>query len=156
MWSHYAEYHKGFVLEFRIPVMGDSRDLLLATDRLLPHPVTYQVNRPIIDIGHYTQEELFSKSLLMKSSDWCYEEEERVIDKKRPPGVFNYSRDEILSSVIAGMKMPQKSLLVLKELCDKLADSSLPSLKLYRAEASTATYALHVPDHPRLASQAKV
>ena len=27
MWSHYAEFHQGFVLEFRIPIKGSRRDL---------------------------------------------------------------------------------------------------------------------------------
>lgn len=154
MWSHYADYHRGFVLEFRIPTKGVKRDLVLSTDRLLPFPVTYQVGRPRIDIGSYAQETLLHKILLTKSTNWEYEEEERVIDENRPPGVFKYRRDEILCSVIAGMRMSSDNFGSGHSLCQTLANSSIPTLNLYRAAPNPETYELHVPNHPRLARTA--
>ena len=36
MWSHYAEEHKGFVLEFKIPTSGYMGDELIANEHLFP------------------------------------------------------------------------------------------------------------------------
>ncbi len=95
MWSHYAERHKGFVLEFRIPVLGETRDLAYATDRLLPLPVTYQSGRPTIRIGAELPEDLVNRIVLTKSEEWEYEAEERVVDHLRPPGLPLPSRRDL-------------------------------------------------------------
>lgn len=153
MWSHYADYHKGFVIELRIPVMGYMPDIMLSTDRLLPFPVIYQENRPKIDIGNYTKESLLNEILLTKSTNWAYEEEERVIAEDRPPGIFKYRRDEILCSVIAGMRIRNENYQRLQSICETIEKKSISNLKLYKAEPIADTYELQVPGHPRLARQ---
>lgn len=150
MWSHYAEFHQGFVLEFRIPVMGTKEDLAYATDRLLPFPVTYQRDRPVVEVGEFDGERLLHKILLTKSDLWAYEEEERVISEQRPPGIFSYRRDEILCSVIAGMRITECNLEVLTSICNKVKGVAIPDLSLYKAEPLKDKYALRVPEHPRL------
>lgn len=150
MWSHYADFHHGFVLEFRIPIMGQKRDVSLATDRLLPFPVSYREDRPHILIGVEQPKDLMEKVLLTKSLDWKYEEEERVIDKDRGPGIRPFRRDEVLCSVIAGMKMVDKNYQELNELVSGLANRAIPSLDLFRARAKEGEYRLYVEGHPRL------
>jgi hypothetical protein len=151
MWSHYADYHRGFVLEFRIPVKGTKGDLELSTDRLLPFRVTYQANRPRIDVGNHMKESLLEMILLTKSLNWQYEEEERVLDKNRPPGIFRYRRDDILCSVIAGVKMNKDNIQRLRDICQAVAGTTIPTLKVFQAVAYSDSYDIHVPDHPRLA-----
>ena len=150
MWSHYAENHKGFVLEFRIPVQGEKRDLAYATDRLLPYPVIYQPGRPSIKVGVELPEDLVNRIVLTKSNEWEYEAEERVVDHLRPPGIYPYSRNEILSSVIAGSRMEEQQYVELARIVSTAAESGLPDLKLYRAAQSTTEYKILVPEHPRL------
>ena len=151
MWSHYADFHRGFVLEFRTPIMGSKEDLRLSTDRLLPFPVHYKANRPHIEIGLKLPDDLVERVLLTKSLDWEYEEEERVIDKERGPGIYGYKRDDVLCSVIAGMKMSEDNHRQLSSLVSNLAQHSIANLKLFRARAKEDEYSLVVKGHPRLA-----
>ena len=149
MWSHYAEFHRGLVLEFRIPILGYKEDVPLAIDRLLPNPVRYTHQRPHIKMGLEDPQDLVNKCLLTKSVDWEYEKEERVIDHVRGPGIFSYRRNEILSSVIAGLRMTDQNMSRLKSIVVGLS-SEMPNLKLYRAEVHTGTFDLYVPGHPSL------
>jgi Protein of unknown function (DUF2971) len=150
MWSHYAQQHRGFVLEFRIPVMGTPADLGLATDRLLPFPVKYKLDRPVIQIGASNTEGLVETALLTKSIDWKYEAEERVISEDRQPGIFPYRRDDILCSVIAGMRMSEANYKTLESAVYKLAQGPIPNLKLFKATPKRTEYKLEVPGHPRV------
>lgn len=157
MWSHYADFHRGLVLEFRIPIMGIHKDLLLATDRLLPLPVCYTVNRPYIKLGIEDHpDDLFNKVALTKSIDWKYEKEERVIDHQRGPGIYKYRRDEILCSVIAGLKMREDNYTYLESVVDHISRESVPNLSLFKAQEKGEYYKLFVEGHPRLESVEKV
>ena len=153
MWSHYADNHKGFVLEFRIPVLGEKRELAYTTDRLLPFPVTYQPGRPSIRIGVELPKDLVNRIVLTKSNEWEYEAEERVVDHLRPPGIYPYRRNEILCSVIAGMRMAKPNYLELARIVSEAAESGLPGLALYTAAQSPTEYKLSIPGHPRLAGK---
>lgn len=153
MWSHYADFHKGLVLEFRIPFMGVRDDLALSIDRLLPFSVKYASQRPHIKIGTELPHDLVDKLVLTKSRDWEYEEEERVIDRDRGAGIFPYRRDEILSSVIAGLRISEGNFKRLETLIQNLSDSSMPNLSIFRAHEKKGDYQLEVMGHPRLDPQ---
>jgi hypothetical protein len=150
MWSHYAKYHTGFVLEFRIPFVGTHSDVSKVVDRLTPMPVHYTDKRPVITLGVEDDIELLDKQLLTKSNVWEYEEEERVIDHLRKPAIYPYSRNEILSSVIAGMKIEMDDLRILENAVAALSKNEMPSLKLYGAAEVPDRFELTVPGHPRL------
>jgi len=150
MWSHYAELHKGFVLEFRIPVLGEERDMAYATDRLLPFPISYQQGRPNIKIGTDMPNDLVERIVLTKSADWIYEAEERVVDHLRPPGVYPYRRDEILATVIAGMRMEPSNRAELGKIVALAAETGLSGLKVYDAVEVPSDFGILVPSHPRL------
>src|SRR5690606_22952386 len=79
MWSHYADFHRGFVVEFRIPTRGISSDVSPAMRLLVPQPVKYQLDRPVINFGINWTVEHLEAALLTKSKHWAYEQEERVI-----------------------------------------------------------------------------
>jgi Protein of unknown function (DUF2971) len=71
MWAHYAESHKGFVVEFH------PRHRLFADDEF--GPVDYQDQRPQVEDRHQGEEEL-GRMLFRKSRvDWGYEEEWRFV-----------------------------------------------------------------------------
>lgn len=153
MWSHYAQSHQGFVVEFKIP--RSSRDpntiASISTDLnsyLIPHEVEYLPTRPKHDFGSTTSLDY----LLTKSEDWKYEAEHRVFARRA--GIHLYKRDEILASVIAGMRMSEPNFATLKEIVGCAAKHSHLDLNLFKAEEIEDKYRLVVPGHPRLSSSA--
>ncbi|MDP3453853.1 DUF2971 domain-containing protein [Methyloversatilis sp.] len=153
MWSHYADFHRGFVLEFRIPLRGREEEAKFARDRLTPFPVRYSENRPHVEMFS-NPHDLVEKILLTKSLDWAYEAEERVVDQIRGPGIFKYRRDDILRSIICGVKMPLDDFNRLQAVVAALAESFMPNLRIFRAEEYPRKYGIHVPGHPRLGNLA--
>lgn len=81
MWAHYAEQHKGLVIEF------DFQNILiensLGSAGIKMFPVDYRNERPIIDvlIDPDTKEwsDQFNDFPLVKSLDWKYEDEYRTV-----------------------------------------------------------------------------
>jgi len=150
MWSHYADFHRGFVLEFRIPVKGIEKDIALINERLLPFPIQYRKERPRICIEGVIPDELVDKLVLTKSTDWEYEDEERVIDHHRGPGIHHYRRDEILCSVIAGMNIENNKYVELQSILKKLENNNHINIPIFRIHEKINEYKLIVNDHPRL------
>jgi hypothetical protein len=91
MWSHYADGHRGVVLELR-PIIERG------TATLFAHPVVYSTEVPVAAtleeyVGFLTGEKLkpdasnaFEKSAYTKSSVWNYENEWRILDKSTVVG----------------------------------------------------------------------
>ena len=149
MWSHYADHHRGFVVEFKIPIRGPGHQVELWTRKLVPLEVQYDVERPKLVLADGNPTDLLERVVLTKSLDWAYEEEERVIDHVRGPGIHEYYRDEILSSVIAGLKMSNDDYARLR---DSVSNLSNPNVKLYLAERDPKKYSICVESHPRISS----
>lgn len=146
MWSHYAEHHKGFVVELRIS-MDAPVDLL---EGIMPLPVVYQVERPVVD---WAAEFDVAQYFLTKSPDWKYEQEERILTTWDGPGIHPYSRKHFLWSVIAGSRMSLENYLVLKSAVDQVGREIGREIPLYRAELARSEYKVYVPGHPTAASQ---
>jgi hypothetical protein len=120
MWSHYADNHRGAVLGFRptIQLGGTTR---FATTTLFARPVAYSLEVPIAAtleeyVGYLTGEkakpdasEAFEKSAYIKSSVWAYENEWRVLEKKRTgdegPFAYREFHPQELDSVFLGCRM---------------------------------------------------
>jgi hypothetical protein len=85
MWSHYADHHRGFVVEFDpTHPFFDQRAAPTDPIRWL-RPVEYSPGRrslmvPAIgqDDGHY-QEEVITATFLTKAEEWRYDEEWRMV-----------------------------------------------------------------------------
>ena len=84
MWSHYADSHKGFCIEYDYSLMD------IDAHTILPLPVVYSDERPLISwkaAFDNTPENLeeavaqFTKGLLTKDSIWSYENEWRILVK---------------------------------------------------------------------------
>jgi len=121
MWAHYAQQHKGFVVEFDIPVeITDIDDP--PTDRILewliPQKIKYQKTKPVVNFFD-DKDVKIKKQFLVKGECWRYEQEERVIDYVRGAGIHKYDRETILHSVIAGMKMEDCNYMTLVESINK-------------------------------------
>lgn len=94
MWAHYADQQKGAVLRFECLDALDSATLLAEPVRYdknppkLP-PVGFWV-RAMFDLEKIDWEEFFSEYYYLKSPEWRYEREWRVVTYARPhePGLF--------------------------------------------------------------------
>ena len=150
MWSHYADFHKGFVVGFRIGVEGlVAEDLKKHGFHLLPYKVEYTSKRPMVNLGSDSKSDQMKKILLTKSEHWKYEAEQRVIDIDRGPGIHAYDRDRTLNCVIAGMRMSDGDFEVLKQAVADLNEfPTLAHVKLYRAKASRTNFEVEIPGFP--------
>jgi len=116
MWSHYANSHNGFCIEWDAGAMS-------------PDKVTYQEKLPTLDllefiestIGLRTKDEIASQAwvaLKVKLQEWKYESEYRINLSKRAHelivkdlGKFALVKfqPEWIKSIIFGCRMPQKT-----------------------------------------------
>lgn len=141
MWSHYAEHHKGFVVELEISM--DAPMPLL--ELVAPFPVVYQKERPLLDWGSGCDIEQY---FLTKSEDWAYEEEERILATSQGPGIHSYSRQHFLKSVIAGAKMSSADFSSLEASVAQAGCDIGRGIPLYKAELAKDRYRVYVPGHP--------
>ena len=99
MWSHYAQHHRGFCVEY------DSREG--TTLRNLAHEVRYQDEAPSLGAADFAAEkrvEAFDNMWLTKATCWSYEQEWRVLMKE---GNRSYAVPSDVLSIIFGARMPQ-------------------------------------------------
>lgn len=96
MWSHYADQHRGYCLEFE------------ATDHTYmfgeAHPVSYSDDYPSVEFYTVTSSEKVHLSFLSKYRGWSYEQEWRVVDTRNGPGLRSYP-PELLRGVSFGLRM---------------------------------------------------
>ncbi|WP_420598967.1 DUF2971 domain-containing protein [Neptuniibacter sp.] len=148
MWAHYANDHRGFVVEFKIPVEGELSVAHQHDEFLVPFSVEYTQERPQTHIVDNEPDQV-EKCLLTKCDDWAYEEEERVISYQRPAGIHQIS-PLLLSSVIAGMRMPAKDVELLNEAIQQHNQTHKKDVSLYHARPDQREYLIKVDGHPRL------
>lgn len=99
MWSHYADHHRGFCIEY------DCREGTKL--RELAHKVRYEDSLPRLtaaDFAPPNSEKTLDVLWLTKSTSWSYEQEWRVMMAK---GNKDYQAPSSLVSVIFGARMPE-------------------------------------------------
>ena len=148
MWSHYAEFHRGFVVGFRVNWNEmDPTRLHSAGLNLITQEVTYSKHRPEVMFASDSNTEFLGKLLLTKALPWEYESEQRVIDMKRGPGIHPYKRDELLGCVIAGARMPAEHACELQRIVRELRQTpALSHLTFHQATISHSDYKIDIPD----------
>jgi hypothetical protein len=127
VWSHYADQHRGFSLIFNA-----DNDLFGGALK-----VKYQDQYPSIDVTEENDGEILRNSVLVKFSDWSYEEEFRLVSESEPN--FEYALpvinkimkfpSDMLIGVIYGCKISDSDRLLLENLCNNY------STKLYKKQA---------------------
>jgi len=99
MWSHYADEHKGYCLEFAAsdttPFFGEAQK------------VNYSNEFPVVDFFETPHDKQVDLIFLTKFIGWHYEEEHRIIDHQLGPGLRSYP-PELLKSVTFGLRMPEQ------------------------------------------------
>ncbi|MGH8009150.1 MAG: DUF2971 domain-containing protein, partial [Candidatus Binatia bacterium] len=95
MWSHYGHEHQGYCLEFE------------ATDHTVvfgeAQPVLYSDDYPVVDFFNTPKEKQVDLIFLTKYIGWAYEQEWRIVDFQKGPGLREYP-PELLKRVIFGLR----------------------------------------------------
>lgn len=138
MWSHYARDHKGICLEFA--VQGTKFHIALK--------VRYQKEYPTLLL--HDPESQFNM-ILVKSDDWMYEQEFRLIcprftDIRASPLIMEGNYLNIgphdLTSIILGCQIQDEAKAKIKELVRQYA----PNVKLRQARMAPNRYRLDIDD----------
>lgn len=145
MWAHYANSHKGFVIEFN----GDHKWFRDAAN--LPvgfghfGPVHYGINRPN---SQYMSEQSYADTFLNKSMEWKYEQEWRMIrrlDEAVHPlpigGLFDLPPDAITAIIFGCQIAPDDRNAALSTL---KTDTSLAHVAVKQARIDEQLYKLHI------------
>jgi hypothetical protein len=131
MWSHYADCHRGFCLQFNIKTTHYPFGELL-------FKVEYASSYPKIDI--LSDREYQTKNVLLTKSDsWKYEKEWRIFNPDSGPGILAYPT-EMLTGVIFGCEMPHES----RQLIREWAKGRGIPLKFYQAIKKEAEFGLEI------------
>ena len=101
MWSHYAEAHAGFCLEFNRANPFFSRAWPIEDE-------DYRPDRPCLNLIEPPDSKKTVEALFTKAIDWKYEHEWRIVDHENGPGVQIYPSDA-LSGVILGCRISPKN-----------------------------------------------
>ncbi|WP_338919263.1 DUF2971 domain-containing protein [Pseudomonas silesiensis] len=155
MWSHYAQHHTGFVVEFQEPEVIPPRENGLHQRWLITFEVKYTVDRPVVERWKRTELTSIDKIFMSKSIEWEYEEEERVVNYMDGPGIFEYE-PSLLKSVIAGCKISDKHFALLSAAVKEANKYRTIKISLFRAELDERKYRLNIPrfNRPRSATTA--
>ncbi|RML60337.1 hypothetical protein ALQ93_02972 [Pseudomonas syringae pv. pisi] len=144
MWSHYAKYHTGAVVEFKIPIdIGYERHFETYYN-LLPFDVKYSKARPTMEYSaDPTDAETIVDTLFMTKSDvWAYEQESRVIKNYGGEGIFEYNRKH-LNAVIIGAK--NNELKQIHAMVKKASTEIGQEVGFFRAGFCDKTYSIKIP-----------
>lgn len=153
MWAHYADCHKGFVIEFDVTSSFFHQRRTEKDELRHLRGVEYRKERPAITLTNTDMSELF----LTKSDHWKYEKEWRMVaaladaNKVIPDmggDVYLYEFPaEAIKSVFAGSRMqPETFSALMKSLED---DPSLSHLKVFKAKVHPNNYSLIFESYER-------
>ncbi|WP_288212551.1 DUF2971 domain-containing protein [uncultured Aeromonas sp.] len=145
MWSHYADYHKGFVVGFRYSKPEDLQENVEDTrvEQIIPYIVNYSKNKPVYTLSS----KAFDMSILLtKDAVWGYENEERTFTWGEMPGIHKYDRAKRLHCVIAGAKISKDDLGLLRNAVQQASKELGRKIKFKQARLSEKTYDLEFVD----------
>ncbi len=127
MWTHYADNHQGYCLEFSSRIKGPLSNK--------PSRIQYQREYPIIRFTQQSSGERGRAGFLTKASDWEYEKEWRLLAKTE--GHFLFKSDALIG-LILGCKTKDEDRRLIEEW---ISQRSTP-LNLWKAEMHKEKFAL--------------
>lgn len=148
MWAHYAESHKGFVVEFDSGSEFFDQTLSAQDNLRKLLKVEYSEKRPSLTISDITEVELF----LAKSKHWEYEKEWRmVMPLKEACEVISHSAGDIylfeyprqaIRSIVFGARMQEE---LIRDVVSGLASAGgFEHVIFYKAEIHAELYEINV------------
>jgi hypothetical protein len=145
MWSHYAEFHKGAVVEFKIPVNTWPKGKVdFDHEDLIALDVVYQTERPSFrhDGSIANPDTILNTLFLTKAEQWRYEQESRVIKNEGGAGIFPF-RQDLLNGVILGAKNKDRAFF--DKLLRNVSEEIRKNVSLYQAEFCKKEYKVRIP-----------
>ncbi len=133
MWSHYANSHTGFCLQF----LDDETDEIIGPAQEVTYSHQYPVVNPIKD----SNDTRLQKSLLQKADFWSYEKEWRILDVDRGCGVRRFP-PHLLVGVIFGCRIKDNHKSQIAEWC---ASRKTP-VRLFQAVEASGSYELQIKE----------
>jgi len=133
MWSHYADCHRGIVIEFDC-----SPGSMLHTVVL---PVHYQAELPTLYFFSDSDVERLRKTSQTKAENWSYEEEWRIINQYTGPGPEPFPPD-LLTGVILGARISSELELEVR----RWAKAREHPVRISRAVISENSYSISIEE----------
>ncbi|MFM2343742.1 MAG: hypothetical protein RLZZ210_350 [Pseudomonadota bacterium] len=170
MWSHYAQNHKGFVVEFKLPIVKNNGEYplwdknikcyLWEQGNLIAKSVDYvdKYNYWKLDLDQSEKDKLALEIIYRKYNVWAYEKEVRVfnrfIEKLSKNRILEYPSENLVS-VIAGCKMEADFLEELKKSCGIASKKLGRYIRIYYANHKANSYALEITTQNRIKKNKK-
>lgn len=140
MWAHYADNHKGVVIEFTYEETLEIRKELIFSQpnkpisTLIPLEVIYSNNRPPLfdEYGKTNSETTGVNACLTKAKTWEYEQELRVV-RMQPEGIYSFNRSQ-MSAVYFGLKINSEHKKELSRLIDSSNNHTKTKIKKHDVE----------------------
>ncbi|MBT9392852.1 DUF2971 domain-containing protein [Hymenobacter sp. NST-14] len=122
LWSHYANSHKGFCLEFSFPTSDPNG--------IHPLPVCYSDSFQKLSFQAERDDSIFNM-IYTKSREWSYEKEWRVLKTgllKNSDRKINFNQI-FLKSIYLGIKCENETIEKIKNICK----AKYPNIKIHQA-----------------------
>ena len=129
MWSHYADNHRGFCLEFSDTGLFKMAKKVIYTDSI-----------PDMNYFQKTRDEMTEGVLLTKAASWSYEQEWRILQRNITPGVHNFGKPDFLTGVIFGLWMPDED----KQKIREWAEQGNHEVKFYQVQKREGAFGFDV------------
>lgn len=134
MWSHYANHHRGIVLQFE--VVRDTSTLLKAL------PVDYSKDYPIINWVKELHKEI-RKAFLKKFKTWEYENEWRIVHVFGANTYIDF-KPEALTGLVFGCKADNNVKDAVNKILAERTQKDMPSVNTYNAYMDDSKYKLAI------------
>ena len=136
MWSHYAQHHRGFVLQFDLA--KDIQTLLRASK------VEYLDKYPVWDVGEITHEDI-RPVLLRKHPGWSYEQEWRIVVPNGARTSLKFKPDALMGLTF-GCRADLDFKKRVRKILEIRASKSFPPLKIYEAVKHPREYKVTIQE----------
>ncbi len=143
MWSHYSDSHKGFCIEFNAGRLFEiCNNYIRIGDLILTKKVkyspTYPKNNPYTIFKKY---EAYEDWLTVKSMDWKYEKEWRLLYAKHPNEKVQFP-DDIFKAIYFGVQCSDKHI----EEVFELTKTKKINIKYYKAKLRRYDFGIEFTD----------
>ncbi len=133
MWSHYADAHRGFCLQFK----SDNPDTIFGK----AYKITYQEEYPVVNLLELDNFKSCFDIFATKSNHWEYEKEWRIIKTPQEGGAIWYKFDpELLTGIIFGARMKE----IDKNKIKKLSEKYPSPISFYQSALNQMEYGLDI------------
>ncbi len=126
MWSHYADSHKGYCIEYRV------REMTLASRNeglFSSYHVQYISQLPTLCLSEalFAPHQTLGRMLATKSAEWAYEQEWRLVHLEKKATLVDMPVGMEISGLIAGLKASDQ---LLSDLVNKAKALGIPAYRV--------------------------